>query len=123
MMTPGAITCTESTRPELGRIQCARAEIIPADTSSGSRHFFTLAAIRLKALWRSARSRAASKHKTLSVRETASLGERRFLSVVQFERQRFLVASSPAAVTLLARLPDDCSSGAENEIDAGESGR
>jgi hypothetical protein len=69
------------------------------------------AAARLKVFWRSVNwrsllCRAASKRKTLAVRETASLGDRRFVSVIQFEQQRFLIGSSPAAVTLLAQLPD-----------------
>ena len=72
----------------------------------------TLAAARLKVAWRSARwrswvCRAGSKRKALSVRETAALGDRRFVCVIQFERQRFLIASSPSSVTLLAQLPDD----------------
>ena len=82
----------------------------------------TLAAARLKVAWRSAlwrslvrrswvgRSwvgRAGSKRKELSVRETAALGDRRFVCVIQFERQRFLIASSPSSVTLLAQLPDE----------------
>ncbi len=41
-----------------------------------------------------------------SVRETAALGNRRFVSVIQFESQRFLIGSSPTSVTLLAQLPD-----------------
>ncbi len=87
----------------------------------------TLAAARLEVVWRSAlwrslvrrswvgrswvgRSwvcRAGSKRKALSVRETAALGDRRFVSVIQFERQRFLIASSPSSVTLLAQLSDE----------------
>jgi len=71
-----------------------------------------LAAARLKVTWRSARwrswvCRARSKRKALSVRETAALGDRRFVCVIQFERQRFLIASSPSAVTLLAQLSDE----------------
>jgi flagellar biogenesis protein FliO len=50
--------------------------------------------------------RARGQRKTLLVRETAALGDRRFVSVIQFERQRFLIASSPSSVTLLARLPE-----------------
>ncbi|MFI5090976.1 MAG: flagellar biosynthetic protein FliO [Terriglobales bacterium] len=82
----------------------------------------TLAAARLKAFWRSGiwRSsiwtslvrRAGSKRKTLTVRETAALGDRRFVCVIQFERQRFLIGSSPSSVTLLSQLPDE-SAGAE----------
>ncbi len=82
----------------------------------------TLAAARLEVVWRSAlwrswvrrswvgRSwvcRAGSKRKELSVRETAALGDRRFVCVIQFERQRFLIASSPSSVTLLAQLSDE----------------
>ena len=71
-----------------------------------------LAAERLKVFWRSAiwRSlvrRAGSRRKMLSVRETAALGDRRFVSVIQFERQRFLIGSSPSSVTLLSQLPDE----------------
>jgi len=77
----------------------------------------TLAAARLEVVWRSAlwrswvrRSwvcRAGSKRKELSVRETAALGDRRFVCVIQFERQRFLIASSTSSVTLLAQLSDE----------------
>lgn len=61
---------------------------------------------RLRTLWRS-----QSKPKALFVRETAALGERRFVAVIQFERQRFLIGGSPASVTLLASLPDEPSRG------------
>jgi flagellar biogenesis protein FliO len=45
--------------------------------------------------------------KALSVRETDALGDRRFVSVIQFERQRFLIGSSPSSITLLSHLPDE----------------
>ncbi len=61
-----------------------------------------LLAARLNTIWRSQKKR-----KALSVRETASLGERRFVAVIQFERQRFLIGTSPSSVTLLTQLPDD----------------
>ncbi len=63
------------------------------------------------AVWKSWVGRARSKRKTLAVRETAALGDRRFVCVIQFERQRFLVGSSPSSVTLLAQLPDESASG------------
>jgi flagellar biogenesis protein FliO len=50
---------------------------------------------------------AVSRRKALSVRETAALGDRRFVSVIQFERRRFLIGSSPSTVTLLSHLPDE----------------
>jgi flagellar biogenesis protein FliO len=78
---------------------------------------------RLKAFWLSARwksvvRRTVGKRKTLAVRETAALGDRRFVSVIQFERQRFLIGSSPSSITLLSKLPDE-SSGAEEFGNAG----
>jgi hypothetical protein len=84
-----------------------------------------LAAGRLKVFWRSAIwtslvRRAGSKRKTLSVRETAALGDRRFVSVIQFERQRFLIGSSPSSITLLSKLPDESSSGEATGKGSGE---
>jgi len=73
--------------------------------------FETFAGIarQTKQLWRSRRQR-----KALVVRETAPLGERRFVAIVQFERQRYLIGGGPASVTLLAQLPDEKSAGAES---------
>ena len=56
--------------------------------------------------WRALIARARRKPKLLLVGEASALGDRRFVAVVQFERQRFLIGSSPSSVTLLARLPD-----------------
>src|SRR5258708_21065575 len=84
-----------------------------------------LAAARLRVLWRSVIwtslvRRAGSKRKTLSVRETAALGDRRFVSVIQFERQRFLIGSSPSSITLLSKLPDESASGKVTGTGSGE---
>src|ERR1700676_1580597 len=84
-----------------------------------------LAAGRLKVFWRSVIwtsmvRRAGSKRKTLSVRETAALGDRRFVSVIQFERQRFLIGSSPSSITLLSNLPDESASGEVTGKGSGE---
>lgn len=68
-------------------------------------------AIWRSAVWKTLVGRARSKRKTLAVRETAALGDRRFVCVIQFERQRFLVGSSPSSVTLLAQLPDESAIG------------
>ena len=89
-----------------------------------------LAAARLQVFWRSIIwtslvRRAGRKRTTLSVCETAALGDRRFISVIQFERQRFLIGSSPSSITLLSKLPDESSSGevtgkaSGEKIDAG----
>jgi flagellar biogenesis protein FliO len=66
---------------------------------------FALAATQVKSFSRSL-WRAGRQHKALTVRETAALGDRRFVSVIQFEQQRFLIGSSPSSVTLLSVLPD-----------------
>jgi flagellar biogenesis protein FliO len=38
--------------------------------------------------------------------ESLSLGEKRLVAVVRFEGMRYLLGATPAAVTLLSRLPD-----------------
>ncbi len=40
----------------------------------------------------------------LQLCETLALGEKRFVAVIQFENQQFLVGGGPASVNLLARL-------------------
>ena len=62
----------------------------------------------IRRMWRSQKTR-----RTLLVRETAALGERRFVAVIECERQRFLIGASPGSVTLLARLADEDSAGQE----------
>lgn len=53
----------------------------------------------LRARWRPRPARQ------LRLCETLGLGERRFLAVVQFEQQRFLIAGTGTAVAMLAQLP------------------
>jgi transcriptional regulator of heat shock response len=48
--------------------------------------------------------RVQPKKKNLLVCETVSLGEKRFVAVVQFENERFLVGGSNASISLLSRL-------------------
>ena len=56
----------------------------------------------LTALGRSWRSHPA---RQLRLRETLALGERRFIAVVEFERQQFLIAGTGSSVALLTALP------------------
>jgi flagellar biogenesis protein FliO len=58
--------------------------------------------VTLGHLWRT-----QHKRRSLFIKETAGLGERRFVAVLQFERQRFLIGGSPGSVTLLAHLPEE----------------
>jgi flagellar biogenesis protein FliO len=106
---------------ELTQTELTQVKIAQTRTQPNSPRFFTIAAAdRLKVFWRSVVCRAGSKRKTLAVRETAALGDRRFVSVIQFERQRFLIGSSPSSVTLLSQLPDESSSGEESRKESGE---
>jgi hypothetical protein len=61
---------------------------------------------RLGSLWIGFKVRVQRAPRLLLVSETASLGDRRIVSVVQFEHQRFLIGGGPSSVTLLTRLPD-----------------
>jgi flagellar biogenesis protein FliO len=59
----------------------------------------------VKNLWQMARrAMPARKTRRLRVCETLSLGERRFLAVIEFDRQEFLVGGTGSSVELLARL-------------------
>jgi hypothetical protein len=78
-----------------------------AESLAGSalRRCMTVAREGAEVLWRALVVRARRRPKSLVLIESSALGDRRFISVVQFEEQRFLVGSSPSSVTLLARLP------------------
>lgn len=61
----------------------------------------------LKNIWQwSRRTVTTRKPKRLRVCETLSLGERRFLAVIEFERQEFLVGGTGSSLELLARLKE-----------------
>ncbi len=95
--------------------------VVPSLVSARSlSHFFAPVASSVRAFVRSLAGRARRKRKTLSVSATAALGDRRFVSVIQFERQRFLIGSSPSSVTLLSQLPDEIASIDENRKNARE---
>ena len=89
------------------------------DTAHVTPPFFARATARLRAFGRSLIAGARSKRKALAVRETTAIGDRRFVSVIQFERRRFLIGSSPSSITLLARLPDE-SAAEESQVENGE---
>jgi len=64
-------------------------------------------AVALKNLWQwTRRAVTARKVRRLRVCETLSLGERRFLAVIEFDRQEFLVGGTGNSLVLLARLQD-----------------
>jgi len=45
------------------------------------------------------------------------LGERRFVAVVEFDAERFLVGGTPSSMVLLSRLPD-CSQASPQVVTA-----
>jgi flagellar biogenesis protein FliO len=61
--------------------------------------------VALQNLWQWARRAVKTrKVRRLRVCESLSLGERRFLAVIEFDRQEFLVAGTGNSLVLLARL-------------------
>ncbi len=56
------------------------------------------------ASWLLQRAKSQQGRKTLRVCETASLGERRFVAVIQADGERFLIGGSATSVSLLAQL-------------------
>jgi flagellar biogenesis protein FliO len=64
-------------------------------------------AAALKKLWQwTQRAVKCRKLRRLRVCETLSLGERRFLAIIEFDRQEFLVGGSGSSLVLLARLQE-----------------
>jgi flagellar biogenesis protein FliO len=58
----------------------------------------------LRQWWSLSQSRA--NRRQLRIRETLGLGERRFVAVVEYEDERFLIGGTSTALTMLARLDD-----------------
>jgi flagellar biogenesis protein FliO len=56
--------------------------------------------------WILQRARAQQSRRNLRVCETVSLGEKRFVAVVQVDEERFLIGGSSTAVALLTRLQE-----------------
>jgi flagellar biogenesis protein FliO len=56
--------------------------------------------------WIAQRARAQQARKNLRVCESVSLGEKRFVAVVQVDEERFLIAGSSGSVSLLTRLQE-----------------
>lgn len=50
---------------------------------------------------------AHRRERRLRVCETLSLGEKRFIAVVEYDRQKFLLAGTPRNISLLQRLDED----------------
>ena len=70
--------------------------------------------------WTMQRARAQQARKNLRVCETVSLGEKRFVAVVQVDEERFLIGGSSGAVSLLIRLQEAKSFAVALEREAGK---
>ncbi len=70
--------------------------------------------------WIMQRARAQQARKNLRVCETVSLGEKRFVAVVQVDEERFLIGGSSNAVSLLTRLQEVNGFAVAHEREAGK---
>jgi flagellar biogenesis protein FliO len=69
---------------------------------------------RLVALWGRVLRISRRTPKCLRLCESLALGDRRFVAVVEFEKERFLLGGTPSSLVLLSRLGDS-SNRAEDE--------
>jgi flagellar biogenesis protein FliO len=69
-----------------------------------------------------ARLAAARPERRLRVCESVPLGEKRFLAVVKFERNRFLIGCTANSVVLLTRLDQDDSASFPEALAVAERG-
>jgi flagellar biogenesis protein FliO len=56
--------------------------------------------------WITQRVKVQHARKTLRVCESVSLGDKRFVALVQVDDERFLIGGSSGSVSLLSRLPE-----------------
>jgi flagellar biogenesis protein FliO len=61
---------------------------------------------RLRSIW--GRVSVRRRERSLRVCETVSLGDKRFVAVLEFERQRFLIGVTSQSVSLLQGLGSSC---------------
>lgn len=59
---------------------------------------------RVSLLWQ--RTATRGKYRRLRLRESLALGEKRFVAVIEFESQQFLIGGGAGSVNLLARLDE-----------------
>jgi flagellar biogenesis protein FliO len=86
------------------------SSVLAAKVRGGFGPWIRMTWAQLSEFWRSQK-----KVRSLEVQETAGLGERRFVAVLRFERQRFLIGGSAGSITLLAELPEEERSGNKQE--------
>lgn len=68
---------------------------------------------RIGILWERLQSVSGRVPKRLRLCESLTLGERRFVAVVEFDKERFLVGATASSMVLLSRLEDSSESNRE----------
>ena len=69
----------------------------------------------LRILWQRILGSTRRPARRLQLSESLSLGERRFVAVLEFEQSRFLVGGTSASLVLLARLDDRPADGRQSQ--------
>lgn len=70
--------------------------------------------------WMLQRVSVKQARKSLRICENVSLGEKRFVAVIQVDEERFLIGGSSSSVSLLTRLQEGKSFAADLEREAGK---
>jgi flagellar biogenesis protein FliO len=70
--------------------------------------------------WIAQRAKAQQARKNLRVCESVSLGDKRFVAVVQVDEERFLIGGSSSSVSMLTRLQETKAFAAALDREAGK---
>ncbi len=72
--------------------------------------------------WLTALGRPWGSHpsRQLRLRETLTLGEKRFIAVVEFDAQKFLIAGTGSSVAMLTALPSAATVKENSQAEAGQ---
>ncbi len=73
-----------------------------------------------RALWHRVSRLSQRPTRRLRLSETLSLGERRFVAVIEFEQSRFLVGGTASSIVLLTRLTKTAEGDAAENTDSAE---
>jgi flagellar biogenesis protein FliO len=88
--------------------------------SAADRGQILLARIWRPFQWMLQRVTVKQARKNLKVCENISLGEKRFVAVIQVDEERFLIGGSSSSVSLLTRLQEQKSGSTDLEREAGK---
>ena len=91
------------------------ANFMTAEILRGSVSAFRMRGLTL---WERVLRLGRRKARRLRLCESLPLGERRFVAVVEFDRERFLVGGTPSSLVLLARLAEAGEGAADEPEDA-----